>query len=131
LDPATEAIDKTSGGANVWEAGDTCLSSLIGADAASSSLVPMFTSEITSSPRFGFVPIIPLGGGRDAQQIEGFMAVYLDLAFGSGSKVDSIMAWVFPLDLIQQSDLGPGGGIGAYLGGPYVTNLCSLAAGNC
>jgi hypothetical protein len=132
--PTSEPIDQGGiGSGNVWAAGDACFSSLLqslaSSDCASTvSCAPLFAGSIAASPRFGVVPVINTGNGGQASPILGFDGVYLDLAFGNGSKVDAMLAWVFPLWLIQPVSLGSGGGVGTYLGGPFVANLCSLSA---
>ncbi len=93
---------------------------------------PIFSSSIIDSPRFGFVPVVANGGGGESAmwQIVGFAAVYLDVIDVQGKDL-SADAWVFSPQLIQSNPAPPGAGLGMYLDGPYVTNLCSLAAGNC
>ena len=144
-DPSSQAIDATTAtGANAWSGTPTtedgCLSNEIQqlssacptlAPPAPSTSCSIFSSAITSSPRFGIVPVVASGNGRGSERIEGFLGVYLDMASGTGTKVDAITAWVFPLDLIQPSGTGSGSGLGSYSGGPFVANLCSLQVGNC
>jgi Putative Flp pilus-assembly TadE/G-like len=131
--PSVQAIDATVSGTNVWTGSatteDGCLSSAIQDMPAGSP--PIFTSAIASSPRFGVVPVVTPANGRHGEAIDGFLGVYFDMAFGTGKKVDAVDAWVFPLNLIQPASTGNGSGLGLYLGGPFVTNLCSLQAENC
>jgi Flp pilus assembly protein TadG len=142
-DPRSDPIDKPANGPNIWLPGDPCLSAAISARAASpacsppaTQACPLFTAAIVKSPRFGIVPVVQSSNGSNPQQITGFLGVYLDLAFGkkldkSNGSVDSLLAWVFPLDLIQSFNVGNGPGLGSFNGGPFVANLCSLVAGNC
>ena len=132
-DPLSQAIDATIRGTNIWTGSatteDGCLSTAVQGMSASSP--PIFTSAITDSPRFGVVPVVSTANGRNSEAIDGFVGVYLDMAYGTNNKVDAIEAWVFPLNLIQPAGAGNGSGLGFSSGGPLVANLCSLDAGNC
>ncbi len=120
-------IDAMSKGTYAWSAYDACLSGLLQSYDPSVS-GPIFASSIESSPRFGIVPLVSSSSGKNAEAITGFEGVYLDLMFGKGGKVESLLAWVFPLGAIEGgSTTGQGTG-GAYLGGQYVTNLCSYTS---
>ncbi len=127
----------------VWtNTDDTCLAGVLSAATAAANAGtytggPIFSSSIIGSPRFGFVPVVVNGSGGESSmwQIVGFEAVYLDVidvvSTKSHSKDLSAWAWVFSPQLIQSDPAPPGAALASYLGGPYVTNLCSLAAGNC
>jgi len=62
----------------------------------SASSPPILTSAITDSPRFGVVPVVSTANGRNSEAIDGFLGIYLDMAFGKNNKVDAIDAWVIP-----------------------------------
>lgn len=131
--PATHNVDSS-----FWTSSDdTCLAGVLSADTATANAGaysggPIFSASIINSPRFGFVPVVANGsGGQSAMwQIVGFEAVYLDVINVQGNDL-AADAWVFSPQLIQSNPAPPGAGLGVYLGGPFVTNLCSLAAGNC
>ena len=128
-DPTAQAIDaQNSANQNEWAAGDACFSNDMAAMNSSSPAI--FSSDIINSPRFGVVPVIANGNGSQAQEITGFFGVFLDLAFGTGSKVDAVQAWVFPLNLIQ-GGTADSAKISAFNGQPPPPNLCSLPANNC
>ncbi len=124
------AIDAglTSATGPVWGPYDQCLSAIIAAGVAQ----PIFSASIEQSPRFGLVPLVGSTGGRGAEEITGFDAAYLDLAFGTSGKVDALLAWVFPPSLIDAKPTA-GAGFGQYQGGPFVASLCNFSAtgGNC
>jgi hypothetical protein len=132
-DPSNQAVDVAVSGGNIWTGSatteDGCLSTAM--QGMSTSSRPIFTSAIAASPRFGIVPVVTPVNGRHGEPIDGFLGVYLDMAFGTSNKVDAVEAWVFPLNLVQPAGTGGGAGLGFYGGGPFVTNLCSLQAGNC
>lgn len=139
-DPTSDAIDEQVGGTSVWVAGDAVgTASCPGGFAAelqalstTAPEVPIFSSAIESSPRFGIVPVYRSVGSTVAQVV-GFYGTYLDLAFGApggGSTAAALLAWIFPLTMIQ------GGSrslptLSAYLGGQWAANLCNLSVGNC
>ena len=126
-------IDAKTNGTYVWGPYDTCLSTALAVYDPSAG-GPVLGSKIVGSPRFGIVPLVGSSNGGGAEQITGFAAVYLDLMFGKGSKVDSVLAWVLPLGDIKSAPAPAGGaGLGGYYGGPYVANLCSYtsAGTNC
>ena len=131
-DPSSDAIDEQVSGTYVWASGDTCFSTLI---QAQNPNTPLFSSDIEKSPRFGIVPLISTTGSGPVP-IQGFDAVYLDLAYpknsgGGANTVGALQAWVFPLTLVQDVSLGNSSGFGSFIGGPFVANLCDLPAGNC
>lgn len=115
-----------TGNGNVWTNYDDCVSAILGAGVSA----PIFSANIEQSPRFGVIPLIDTANGTAPVEIEGFLGTYIDLVSGSSNSVDAVRAWLFPLSAIDQSP-GSGGGLTNYAGGPYVVNLCSLAAGNC
>lgn len=126
-------IDAQTNGTYVWGPYDTCLSTALAVYDPSVG-GPVLGASIVGSPRFGIVPLVGSSNGGGAEQITGFAAVYLDLMFGKGSKVDSVLAWVLPLGDIKSAPAPAGGaGLGGYYGGPYVANLCSYtsAGTNC
>ncbi len=131
--PSTDNVDNP-----FWTiTDDECLAGVLttattAANAGTYTGGPIFSSSIIGSPRFGFVPVVANGGGGESAmwQIIGFEAVYLDYIHVQGQDL-AANAWVFSPQLIQSNPAPPGAGLGSYLGGPYVTNLCSLAAGNC
>lgn len=130
--PATDAVDTTNdgtpSGTNVWASGDTCLSTAI---QAQNPDVPIFSASIEQSPRFGIVPLINTTGSG-AVPIFNFYGVYLDLAFPkNGNTVGAVQAWLFPLSLIAGFDTSSSQGFGSFFGGPFVSALCDLPAGNC
>jgi len=124
------AIDAMSGGTYEWATYDTCLSSIITLGVSG----PIFSASIEQSPRFGIVPLLAPGSGSgiNARQVTGFEGVYLDLAYISSSKKDvtALLAWVFPLNMIESTSSS---GLGSldYKGGPWIADLCSFSAGNC
>ena len=132
-DPSQQPIDAAVFGTNVWTGSaateDGCLSTAMNFLSTTSS--PIFSSDIINSPRFGVVPVVTPSNGRGGLTIIGSVGVFLDLAFGTNNKVDAVTAWVFPWNFIQSVIVGSGSGLGIYIGGPFVTNLCSLSAGNC
>lgn len=123
------AIDTQSppgSGVYVWADYDSCLSTLISSGQPS----PIFSASLEGSPRFGIVPVIGSSSGGNVEQVTGFDAVYLDVAFPHAGKVGAILSWVFPISLIQGQDVGSGSGVGTDLGGPYVVNSCAYGV-NC
>ena len=140
-DPAVDPIDEQASGTNVWVTGDltgassSCTGGFSTVLANASPTTPIFSSSIEQSPRFGIVPLIDTTGSGP-QPIQGFYGVYLDLAFpknggGPTPTADSLLAWIFPISLIEDAQLGSSSGFGSFIGGPFVANLCDLAAGNC
>lgn len=133
-DPSTQAIDATVAGTNVWTGTATTEDGCLSAEMrlVSTNSPPIFKVDIIHSPRFGVVPVVIPSNGSGGETIVGLLGVFLDTASGTTSnKVDAIAAWVFPLNLIQTTDVGSGSGGGVFGGGPFVANLCSLIAGNC
>jgi|GEM_PF-4250557 len=139
LDPSVNPIDDDfdpGSGNSSWTGGDSCLSDAMANSFANvpGVTVPIFATDIVASPRFGIVPVVGSScstGNSVPCPIVGFDGVFLDMAYSQGGKVSAIAAWAFPLNWIAPGPAGGTGGIGPYNGGPFVTDLCSLPAGNC
>lgn len=139
-DPLTQAIDVTQGNTNIWTGTatteDGCLSNYL---LNPTSAQPIFTAGIAKSPRFGIVPVVNTVNGSSAPAtIVTFLDAFLYQATGTaangngnGSQLSTLTAWLFPPTLVTPGPVGGGPGIGSYIGGPYVANLCSYEAGNC
>jgi hypothetical protein len=133
--PSHDAIDKTSGGQNVWSSGDPCLSTQIQSLATNaaclSTPIPascqIFSTDIAESPRFGQVPVVTPVGGKKGDAIVSFDDVFIYQASGNGTKVDSITAWIFPYWMVKNGPV-PGQPSQPPSLGPLTANLCSLAA---
>ncbi len=137
--PATYDVQNTA----KWGPGVPCLASYLGTQTAiadncaypcTTPLVsPIFSYTIVNSPRFALVPIVSNSnqpGQSGFDPIVRFEAVYLDYIAIQGNTL-SVEAWVFNPQLIQPGPAPNGGGLGTFLGGPFVVNLCSLSQGNC
>ncbi|HET9731330.1 MAG TPA: Tad domain-containing protein [Acidimicrobiales bacterium] len=124
----------------VWSAADDQqLAADMKTQTASASPTPWFSSSISQSPRFAFVPVLDpsCGGGASGFcSIMGFEAAYIDQAFVQGKDL-SFIAWIFSPKMIKNGPAPPGAGSGSFFGGPFVVNLChetwsgSALVGNC
>jgi len=119
-------------------ADDAQLATDMKSDSALASPVQWFSSSISQSPRFAFVPVVSHCGGGSSGfcQIDGFEAAYIDQVFIQGGDV-SFEAWIFNPKMIKNGPAPPGAGSGFFSGGPFVVNLChedlsgGTPTGNC
>jgi hypothetical protein len=85
---------------------------------------PIFSPEIASSPRFGVAPAtsMELRGNSLVAPIVDFYGIYLDRLHGNNNQVKAIIAFVFPLAMIEPIPGQPGGGL-PFVGGPFAVRL--------
>lgn len=98
------------------------LSSYISAGATG---VPLFSKDITQSPRFGVAPVTDtaVGGSSTLAKITDFYGIYIDRLYGNNNQVKGMTAFVFPLAMIEpNSSVGTGPGL-PYVGGPFGVRL--------
>ena len=131
--PDTVAVDKFTGGNDVWNADDSCFVNDLTSASPPFGSGPIFSTKIASSPRFGYVPVVNNCGPGTSSfcQIVGFEAIYFDYISIQGNNL-SATAWVFNPDLVQNGPAPPGEGNGGFSGhGAFEVNLCSIPKGNC
>jgi Putative Flp pilus-assembly TadE/G-like len=136
MDPKITALDvgwNPALSTDAWSTDDGCLSSYLSNPAHLGK--PIFSSDIASSPRFGFVPVVQdsCNGSSTFCEILGFEAIYFDLVNIQGNDA-SVAAWVFDPSYIENGPAPPGSGGGPFSGsGLYQINLCSIAvhSGGC